>query len=238
MRVAVRMGFAIAILIFGNLKAQAQSSGGGGRDLVQSACSGCHDLNRVTQAKKSAAQWEETVTNMIRLGAPVLEGERQALVQFLAANYGSGGPGSVASAVPTGGPQVAGEDARGREIVLQACSTCHGVDYPFSARRSPSEWEATVDDMIGRGAPLLEGERALLLRFLAKYYGPEKPKTNINSASAQELMSTFGLSQAETDAVARYKQQHGAILGWEDLRKVPNLDVKKFESKRDILAFL
>jgi competence protein ComEA len=174
------------------------------------------------------------------MGAPVLEGERQALVQFLATNYGSGAPesGTGAATASAGMHPVADADVRGRDIVLQACSTCHGVDYPFSARRSASEWEATINDMIGRGAPLLEGERELALRFLTKYYGPEKPRTNINSASPQELMATFGLSQAETDEVARYRQQHGAILGWEDLRQVPNLDLKKLEVKRDMLAFL
>lgn len=34
-----------------------------------------------------------------------------------------------------------------------------------------------------------------------------------------------------------YKQQRGVILGWEDLRKIPDLDLKKFEAKRESLAF-
>jgi competence ComEA-like helix-hairpin-helix protein len=129
-------------------------------------------------------------------------------------------------------------DARGREVAQQACSVCHGLDYIYSARRSPSEWEATVGDMIGRGAPLLEGEREVLLQFLSKYYAPEKPRTNINQASAQQLMTSLGLSAAEAEEVARYRQQHGNIYGWEDLRKVPNLDWKKLEAKRDVVAFL
>ncbi|MBI4478951.1 MAG: helix-hairpin-helix domain-containing protein [Acidobacteria bacterium] len=232
-----------ASIVLGASVASAQRGGsaeaGGGPEMIQQACSGCHELTRITQVKKTAAQWEETLADMVRRGAPVLEGERPMLLQFLVNNYGSGSSGTNVAAGQMGGAQqVSASDARGREIAQQACSVCHGLDYPFEARRSPSEWEATVNDMIGRGAPLLEGERPLLLQFLAKYYGPEKPRTNINQASAQELMTAFGLSQSEADEIARYKQQHGSIYGWEDLRKIPNLDLKKLEAKRDVLAFL
>jgi DNA uptake protein ComE-like DNA-binding protein len=92
--------------------------------------------------------------------------------------------------------------------------------------------------MMGRGALLVEGERELILQFLAKNYGPPPAKIGINEASVEQLMSTFGLSQSEAEAVIRYKQQQGVILGWEDLRKIPNLDVSKFETKRELLGFL
>ena len=232
-----------AAMVLGASVATAQRGGssdaGGGPDLIQQACTGCHELTRISQTKKTAAQWEETLVDMVRRGAPVLEGERPMLLQFLANNYGSGSAGANMPARQIAGAQeVPAADARGREIAQQACSVCHGLDYPFEARRTASEWEATVNDMIGRGAPLLEGERPLLLQFLTKYYGPEKPRTNINQASAQELIAAFGLSPSEAEEIARFKQQHGTIYGWEDLRKIPNLDLKKLEAKRDVLAFL
>ena len=233
---------AFASIVLGASVAMAQRGGSadaGGPEMIQKACSGCHELNRITEAKKTAAQWEETLSDMVRRGAPVLEGERPRLLQFLANNYGSGSSGTtVAAGQIAAGQEIPGVDARGREIAQQACSVCHDLEYPFSVRRSLSEWEGTVNDMIGRGAPLLEGERPILLQFLAKYYGPEKPRTNINQASAQELIAAFGLSPSEAEEIARFKQLHGSIYGWEDLRKIPNLDLKKLEAKRDVLAFL
>ena len=84
---------------------------------------------------------------------------------------------------------------------------------------------------------MLDGEREFLLQFLVKRYGPENAKTNINQASAEQLVSEFGLTQSEAEAVVRFRQQKEAILGWEDLRNVPGLNVQKLVDKRERLAF-
>ena len=133
--------------------------------------------------------------------------------------------------------QEVNPDTRGRQIVGEACTVCHTLSMISQNRKSLSEWEETVSDMMGRGAPLTEGEREIILPYLAKTYGLENPKTDINQASAEQLVTAFGLSRREADTVVRYKQENGTIRGWEDLRKILNLDLKKLEAKRDILAF-
>ena len=65
-------------------------------------------------------------------------------------------------------------DGPGKQIVQDACSVCHGTDMVTSKRRSRAEWQETVQDMMGRGAPLLEGEPEILIDYLAKNFGPEK----------------------------------------------------------------
>lgn len=66
-------------------------------------------------------------------------------------------------------------DGPGKLIVQEACSVCHGTDVIASMRRSKAEWTETVQDMVSRGAPLVEGERELVIEYLAANFGPDKP---------------------------------------------------------------
>jgi competence protein ComEA len=61
-------------------------------------------------------------------------------------------------------------------------------------------------------------------------------KLNINKASAQE-MTAAGIPEDAANAIVGYRQKNGSIKSWQDLEKVPGLDLKKLEGKKDILDF-
>jgi len=63
------------------------SSGTDGASLLQSRCSVCHSLSRVTSVNKSAADWKITVDRMITHGAQLNAAEEQTLVGYLATKY-------------------------------------------------------------------------------------------------------------------------------------------------------
>jgi cytochrome c5 len=70
--------------------APAPSGGGStadGQTLMQTRCSVCHSLDRVTSAHKTAAQWKTTVDRMINNGAQLSPSEEQVLVNYLAQTY-------------------------------------------------------------------------------------------------------------------------------------------------------
>jgi len=56
--------------------------------LLQQRCTACHNLNRVTNKMWSLQQWEQSVSSMIRRGAQLNNEEKEALVKYLAENYG------------------------------------------------------------------------------------------------------------------------------------------------------
>jgi hypothetical protein len=56
--------------------------------LLQQRCTVCHNLNRVTNKTWSLQQWEQNVSDMIRKGARLNAEEKDALVNYLAENYG------------------------------------------------------------------------------------------------------------------------------------------------------
>lgn len=65
---------------------------GEGRDRVEGFCSVCHSLDYITmQPKAPKTQWTATVNKMIKvMGAPIPENDAQVIINYLAANYGTG----------------------------------------------------------------------------------------------------------------------------------------------------
>ena len=58
-----------------------------GADLLEKRCSVCHPSARPKGAKKTAEQWEATVSRMIGKGAKLSTDEKKALVAHLAKTY-------------------------------------------------------------------------------------------------------------------------------------------------------
>lgn len=67
-------------------------------------------------------------------------------------------------------------EGEGKAIALAACLQCHGAKTLTHQRKDRAAWEATVYDMVGKGAPLLPDEIDPLVTYLAAYFGPETPR--------------------------------------------------------------
>jgi cytochrome c5 len=61
---------------------------GDGKQLVETRCGLCHDLERVAAVKRRKADWPVIVANMAEQGAPVTADESRAISDYLAANFG------------------------------------------------------------------------------------------------------------------------------------------------------
>ncbi len=58
-----------------------------GATLLETRCSVCHSADRPKQAKKTADQWNQTVTRMMGKGAKLTEAEKTVLLDYLAKTY-------------------------------------------------------------------------------------------------------------------------------------------------------
>jgi cytochrome c2 len=58
-----------------------------GEALVNSQCTKCHNLSRVTSLKQDEAGWTKTVDDMVKKGLTLNESERAAIIAYLAENY-------------------------------------------------------------------------------------------------------------------------------------------------------
>jgi cytochrome c5 len=60
---------------------------GDGKDLVQSRCALCHDLERVAAVKRSKRDWPGLVSSMVSWGATATPEEAQTISNYLATNF-------------------------------------------------------------------------------------------------------------------------------------------------------
>ncbi len=58
-----------------------------GKLLLETRCTQCHDLGRVTNASKTAEAWEKTVVRMVGKGAKLNAEEQAVLIEYLSTTY-------------------------------------------------------------------------------------------------------------------------------------------------------
>jgi len=62
---------------------------GPGKDLVETRCAACHDLERVAVIKRPRQHWPAIVANMVGRGAVATPDEAGTIAAYLAAQFGS-----------------------------------------------------------------------------------------------------------------------------------------------------
>jgi competence ComEA-like helix-hairpin-helix protein len=142
--------------------------------------------------------------------------------------------------VATGGIQTAKAqdlpEGKGKDIVENVCSQCHGLKQVTDSARTPDEWKDLVNEMIGNGAQLDDEQIPIVIDYLAKSF-PKGSKVNVNKAAAEELADDLKLSGDEAAAIVTYREQNGHIKDWDDLGKVPGLDIKKLEPMKSHILY-
>jgi len=147
----VAMSLAAAVL-FSAATSSAQRPSEG-QQLVEKRCQGCHNLRRVDTAAKDAKGWQDTIQVMIQDGAEVEESEIPLMVQYLTRERGP---------VPEG---------PGKQILLNTCTMCHDLGRIKTGRRTPEEWEETLNSMLNEGAPLSDAEFPVIHAYLSRNFG-------------------------------------------------------------------
>jgi len=144
---------------------------GASRDLIAVACTQCHRAGPITQLRMGEAGWRRQVYNMVLRGAQIGPDEIDAVVKYLATNFGPGVPVPGVTPVPVKLPNGTGAD-----LVAGACGTCHGVDRVVAVARPGRQWEAIVLRMIAIGAPIDPDQARQIISYLETNYGAAPSK--------------------------------------------------------------
>ena len=88
--------------------------------------------------------------------------------------------------------------------------------------------------MVDRGAIIPDEDAKVIVEYLTKHFGTT---LDINQATADDIARFFPLSKDEASAVVRFRDANGNFKGWDDLSRIPDLDVKKLESKKALVTF-
>ena len=126
----------------------------------------------------------------------------------------------------------------GKAETVRVCGKCHSVDQATSLRQSRSEWQDEIAKMVGMGAQGTDEDFNAILGYLARNFGPEKPKPiNVNTASAVELESSLEFTKTEAAAVIEYRTKNGNLKSLDDLKKILGIDAKKVDAKKARITF-
>jgi mono/diheme cytochrome c family protein len=75
------------------------------------------------------------------------------------------------SAALFGGSPPRLPEGEGKQILATVCTACHSVEVVTGKKWSRERWDANVQDMIGRGAPVSQAEAAGLVNYLTRNFG-------------------------------------------------------------------
>src|SRR5215204_1176795 len=81
-----------------------------------------------------------------------------------------GQPGASPAGGQRGTPINPATDPRA-PTARRLCGVCHPFETVVAIRRTRAQWEATVENMIGRGARGTNAEFATVIDFLSEAYG-------------------------------------------------------------------
>ena len=127
-------------------------------------------------------------------------------------------------------------DGPGKAELQKVCGLCHQAERSAAVRLTREGWEGVINSMITRGARATDEEFAAVLDYLSTHFLGEAPRPlNINRANNIDLESVAGLTRKEAAALVKWREEAGACKSLEDLKKVPGLDYKKIEARKDFL---
>jgi competence protein ComEA len=128
-------------------------------------------------------------------------------------------------------------DGPGKDLVVKNCGACHDLVMATRKRQTRQAWDTEVNKMVLLGAKISDDDLDPILDYLAKFFGPVGSKLNINKATAPEIESRLGLTAKESAAIVEYREQKGEFKDWSAVAKVPGVDAKKIEARKDELSF-
>ena len=133
-------------------------------------------------------------------------------------------PAVAQEALPTG---------VGKQTVERVCSVCHDLDVATGTRRVRAEWRAMVNAMVNRGAIATDEEIAAIIEYLSTSVG----MVNVNKAAAGEIEAVLAIASKEADEIVRHRAANGEFKDLDSLKKVPGVDMKVLEERKDRITF-
>ena len=115
----------------------------------------------------------------------------------------------------------------------RTCSTCHDAERILATRRTRTQWEEVIEKMIERGAQGTSEDFTAAEEYLLRVSG----RVNINRALSKDLVTVLSLTQKDADAITEYRKANGDFKDFDEVCKVPGIDLEKLKQGRDAISF-
>jgi competence protein ComEA len=126
----------------------------------------------------------------------------------------------------------------GRDTTLRLCSKCHSVNNLLATGRDRQGWEDIIIKMVSLGMKGTDEDFSEIADYLTASFPPTYgAKINVNKADAKQLLMTLVITADEAKEIVAYREKNGDFKTFDDLKKVPNVDAKKLDAKKDKIQF-
>ena len=126
----------------------------------------------------------------------------------------------------------------GRELTLRTCGKCHSPTIVLAYGQKREGWEKTITKMVGLGATGSDEDFTDIADYLTANFPPSTiPKIFVNKATDQQIAKVLEISIDDAKAIVAYRDKNGDFKSIDDLKRVPNVDTKKIDAKKDNLVF-
>jgi len=143
----------------------------------------------------------------------------------------------ILSFAPRAGAQTQFPDGPGKDTFVRICSNCHGPENVIGHGQNADAWTETLNKMIQNGAQGSDDEFGAILDYLTTNFPPPPKQINVNQATAWNLRNWLNFSEKQAIAVVDYRKQNGDFKTLDDLKKVPGMDAKVLDAKKDHITF-
>jgi glucose dehydrogenase len=82
--------------------------------------------------------------------------------------------GATAAAAGPPPPISAERMAQGRQLTERVCTACHGMESEVRSGKTPADWKATVEQMIGLGADATDEQAQIITEYLSRVFPPRE----------------------------------------------------------------
>ena len=125
----------------------------------------------------------------------------------------------------------------GKETLIKACSKCHSPTNVIANGQTREGWEETTLKMVGLGAVGSDEDFTEIVDYLVKNFPPSTVKVNMNKATASEIESQLGFSTKQAEDIVAYREKAGSFKTPEDLKRIPQMDAKEVDARRNRMTF-
>jgi competence protein ComEA len=126
----------------------------------------------------------------------------------------------------------------GREAVMRVCVKCHSPNIILAYGQSRVGWENTITKMARLGAKGTDDDYSDIADYLTANFPPSAvQKVFVNMASDKQLADILGISLDDAKAIIVYRDKIKGFKSLEEMKSVPNVDVKKIDANKEHLIF-
>jgi competence protein ComEA len=128
-------------------------------------------------------------------------------------------------------------EGKGKAEMVRLCGTCHPPERGAAVRLTEDGWRDVIAKMVTLGMKGTDEELELVHGYVSTNFKGDAPKPiNMNSASSIELESVAGFLRKEAATWIAYRSKKGPCKTLDDFKKVPGVDFKKVDQRRDRLV--